>query len=250
MEISQFYSKYIVGDLIRSGGNGSVYYGLNKQTGDVVAIKSCPIVKHNSEIKMMQKVSNVDGVVRLLDVCKESDRMFLVLSTMERCEDLYDYINHAPFSIKNVKYIFKQIVTIVYNVFKEGVFHRDIKDENFLVDLSTLDVVLIDFGAAVPVSDEIYTDLIGVTEIYASPEALIEGKYTANLFTVWQLGIVLYILMEGNCPFKDEEFVEFGIIEFKTIWPKSIMDLLVQMTELDIDKRISLEDVNNITSQW
>lgn len=56
---------------------------------------------------------------------------------------------------------FRQIVEALQFIHAQGVVHRDIKDENIVVDTRTLKVKIIDFGSGAPLKDTPYSEFEG-----------------------------------------------------------------------------------------
>jgi len=84
-------------------------------------------------------------------------------------KDLFDFISESgPLKEDLAKMIFRQIVDTIGKIHKAGVIHRDIKDENVLIDTQTHQVKIIDFGSGARLHDEIYTDFDGECLIFQS----------------------------------------------------------------------------------
>lgn len=56
---------------------------------------------------------------------------------------------------------FRQIMEALQFVHAHGVVHRDIKDENIVVDTRTLEVKIIDFGSGAPLKETPYSEFEG-----------------------------------------------------------------------------------------
>ena len=123
------------------------------------------------ETALLKQVSHIPGSIELLDYFEQDDSYILVMERPAHSKDLFDYItDHGMLSEDHARRFFRQIVETVIAVHQSGVVHRDIKDENILVDLDTGKLKLIDFGSGAFLTEQIFTDFDGELEIYFSFE--------------------------------------------------------------------------------
>ncbi|KAG8983476.1 hypothetical protein FRB90_006004 [Tulasnella sp. 427] len=166
--------------------------------------------------------------------------------------DLFECIEqHRMLDERRARYVFKQVVDTVAYLESMGISHRDIKDENLVVD-AEFNVKLIDFGSAV-VRDlnapEPYYDKFFGTISFASSEILKNQAYRAPPAEIWSLGVLLSFLVTGESPFPDKQHAIDGepvFVRSDGAQPRlsvECVDLIRGCLIADPDKRLTIDRV-------
>ena len=105
---------------------------------------------------------------------------------------------------------FRQLTNAFKILAENNIMHRDIKPENILIHNGTLKVA--DFGFCKPLEhqDGMAKTMLG-SPIYMAPEVLKGEAYTMKA-DVWSLGVVLYRMIFGFCPFESNNIAKLILI--------------------------------------
>lgn len=195
------------------------------------------------EICLLKEVNHVKGVVKLLDYYEYLDSFMIVMERPDSVKDLYDYITEKGFLEEKLSRVFfHQVLESIIGCHKQGVIHRDIKDENILVDLKNLTTRIVDFGSGAFLKDTLYTEFDG-TRVYSPPEWIRSQCYNGHAATVWSLGILLYDMVCGDIPFEDDDEILRADVRFKRMLSNECKDLIHRCLSVRPSDRPTLEEI-------
>ncbi|XP_023349299.1 PAS domain-containing serine/threonine-protein kinase isoform X2 [Eurytemora carolleeae] len=145
---------------------------------------------------------NHPNIVRVLEVFQNTAVVQLVMAKHGDM-DLFEFIDRNPVMDEALtSHIFNQIVQGIDYLHSKDILHRDIKDENVIID-NRFNVQIIDFGSATFFQPgDVFTTFYGTVE-YCAPEVLKGNAYDGPQVEIWALGVLLYILVYGENPFYD-----------------------------------------------
>jgi calcium/calmodulin-dependent protein kinase I len=212
---SNIHDHYTIKHFLGKGSFSSVRLGTRKDKKPV-AVKI--IEKNNIDIKVASLKTEVTilmnvehpNIVSLLDVFEDNDRVYLIMELMNGGE-LFDRIcNDFPngYSEKQSSVLIKKIIEAVKYLHDKGIIHRDLKPENLLFsspDKYDAEIKISDFGLAKIWSGDMLVKTACGSPNYVAPEVLLNDMHGYSFACdMWSVGVVLYVLLCGFCPFFDE----------------------------------------------
>ncbi len=219
--------RFRLDQVIGSGAMGTVFGGLDGQTGAEVAVK----ILHDKFAQSEQHVGRFlheahiqraiphPGVVQVIDFGRDEEgRWFLALERLQGQELGSVLEAGGALPSEDVVEIGHQLLSVLAAAHGHGVIHRDVKPENIFLarsdDEGQLRVKLLDFGIAktsgsVPFAGAVRTHE-GVklgTPHYMSPEQW-RGEPLSARSDVWAAGAVLYTAVMGIPPHDADDLGE------------------------------------------
>jgi eukaryotic-like serine/threonine-protein kinase len=206
--------KYIIENVIGSGGFGITYKAKETASGKLIAIKTLNAKQHQKPDfdKRQQDFINEamclarffhPHILQVERVFKEGDIWAVVMEYIDG-ENLHDYI----FEIKGILSqqeavkIIRQMGDALTYVHQRNFLHRDVKPLNILLRRTTLDAVLIDFGLAREFTEGIEkTHTNDLTQGFAPIEQYERRAERGSFTDVYALAATYYVMRTGKVPF-------------------------------------------------
>ena len=261
MDIREIYK---FKDLLGRGHFGTVrsaYRRFEKSPHKLFAIKSISkknlSINHlNDLIKEVDIISSLDhpNIIKFYETYNDNYYFHIV---MELCrgKDLLSRINKGINDEKIIATIIMKILHSISYCHSKGISHRDLKPDNIIFESPDIDsdIKLIDFGLSKKFkSSEKLHSILG-TPYYVAPEIL--TKNYNEKCDIWSVGIITYLLIVGDVPFKGKnnndifnkilhQKINFNYNKWKN-FSKEAKNFVQLLLQKDFNKRPSAQEALN-----
>ncbi|KAK0406059.1 hypothetical protein QR680_018346 [Steinernema hermaphroditum] len=256
-EYSKYYDTFQV---IGNGAFGSVRLSARKDTGLLAITKLICKAKVLPEgwtrsrkrgdrmipieVHLLETL-NHPNIVKCLDVFENETHYQLVIEKLGIGMDLFEFIDYQPkLDEQLLSYIFRQIVSALYYLHSNQIVHRDLKDENVIID-QNFNIKLIDFGSAAFFGDDLRFSTFCGTMEYCSPEVLTGNPYRGPELEMWSLGVLLYTLVFYNNPFHTADDAVRADVDLPTNIPEGLYQVLSWLLQRDPKSRATVFEIRN-----
>ncbi|HEU4348099.1 MAG TPA: serine/threonine-protein kinase [Actinoplanes sp.] len=230
-------SSYILIRPIGQGATGTVWRGVDRASGEPVAVK----LLHESLLRQPKLVTRFvqertillmlrhRNVVRVRDLFSVGESLGLVMDLVPGGSLREHLRKHHTVPAGEAARLASQVAAALAEAHELGIVHRDLKPDNILLQIEDgrLDTRLTDFGIARVLNTPALTTPNAVvgTPHYMSPEAF-HGATANPAADVYALGILLYEMVSGHPPYDSD----------------SVADLMRRHLEGDPERRPGIPD--------
>ena len=264
-------TEFEVTELLMNSANGIVYQGHCLATGQEVIFKQIPRTTvpnwmfHDGSLVPAEiafhfaafRLATNETICRPVAWLEKRSSFVLILEKLGggNCMDLFELSKkYGAIAEEPVKIIFSQLVDMWASLNASGICHRDLKDENVIINSSTLECRLIDFGCATKLSPKDQKSFAGTPEFFP-PEWFRQGSYTHHNLTAWSVGVILFILLTGKMPVQlKPNIVDFNLerdaYAHLTSLSSGAQNLLKALLENEPAKRADYARTRKLLQQW
>ncbi|XP_019091578.1 PREDICTED: mitogen-activated protein kinase kinase kinase ANP1-like isoform X1 [Camelina sativa] len=215
------------GQLIGRGAFGTVYMGMNLDSGELLAVKQVLIAANcaskektqahiqelEEEVKLLKNLSH-PNIVRYLGTVREDDTLNILLEFVPGGSISSLLEKFGPFPESVVRTYTRQLLLGLEYLHNHAIMHRDIKGSNILVDNKGC-IKLADFGASKQVAE--LATITGAksmkgTPYWMAPEVILQTGHSFSA-DIWSVGCTVIEMVTGKAPWS-QQYKEVAAIFF------------------------------------
>ncbi|XP_057771434.1 CBL-interacting serine/threonine-protein kinase 7-like [Salvia miltiorrhiza] len=207
------------------------------------------------EVSAMRRLHHHPNILNLHEVMATKTKIYLVMELAPGGELFAKLSRCRRFSESAARRYFHQVISALRFCHQNGVFHRDIKPQNLLLDHNGI-LKITDFGLSA-LSEHKIDGLVRTacgTPAYTAPEVVSRKGYDGEKADAWSCGVLLYVFLVGNLPFDDTNLSNMyramhrRALEFPDWVSKSAKIVIYRLLDPNPSTRLSLDEL--IKHSW
>ena len=247
--------EYLIKETIGKGTFSKVKLGINKSTGEKVAIKileknkiqnKSDQIRVQREIDIIKKVKHLN-IVKIIQIKEDHKNIYIIMEFIDY--DLFLHIvNNKRLDEKESSLYYFQLINGMEYIHSLNIVHRDLKPENLLLSKNKI-LKIIDFGLSNYSHNNEFLMTHCGSPSYTSPEMISGNKYDGFAVDVWTSGIILYAMLCGYLPFeeRDNKSLFKKIVKGRVCYPKFLsnnaVNLMKKILVVNPNKRINIKEI-------
>jgi eukaryotic-like serine/threonine-protein kinase len=201
--------RYVIGELLGSGGSGAVYAAHDRQLERAVAVKLLRAPRDLDdrvrervarEARVLAKLSH-PNVVAVYDLGTSGEQLYVAMELVAGC-DLCRWLHRSRRSPAQILAVLRSAGTGLAAAHEQGIVHRDFKPSNVVVG-DDGSVKVVDFGLATIGADATHHGEVVGTPRYMSPEQH-AGRELDARSDIYSFCATLYEALYGELPWQTE----------------------------------------------
>ena len=225
---------YLIGQVIRSGPQLSIYSAYNRNTNDVVGLYVHELPFGTSPQTAQQLLQPLERrralhsphILRIHDYGLDGTRIYIATDP-PRGITLQQVMDSENIDTRRALDMLTQLASGLQVFHEQGIAGLDMRPQLITVDTLGIDdrIQIDDIGLRTLLNaldyagSQLETDLISLDPRYAAPEYIQDGQ-TSPASDVYQLGLLLFTLITGRAPFVGQNQAETGVMQTSAPVPR------------------------------
>lgn len=220
-QINAKWSRYKLKRLIGTGSHAKVYFAIDLETGENVAVKFMRKQFHHhaarieafiNEAKTLKKFHH-ENVINIRGLGQVPNGGYFIVLDWIPGRSLHEQLETQEFiSESQIRQWAQQICQGLQHIHNQGIIHCDLKPANILLNEDNR-ILITDFGFAKYLKDEVrQASGIQGTVNFMAPEQIDPQRGQISPATdIYAVGVILYLFLTKRLPFIGKTFEEIAL---------------------------------------